>query len=128
MPKDDSMEVRIALVEAKVDDLLFKAIELRRDSVSPADFSHFQREVDGIRSEVERVRLDAGAHFLRMEDRIIRLERDYERLNERLAFAQAEYVSKAELHKTISRSLVKCIALQTAINAGMLMIVVQFLR
>ncbi|KQZ44114.1 hypothetical protein [Duganella sp. Root1480D1] len=128
MPKDDSMEVRIALLETKVDDLLFKAIELRRDSVTPADISHFQREVDCIRDDVERVRLDAGARFLRMEDRIIRLERDYERLNERVASAQAEYVSKAELHKTISKSLVKSIALQTAINAAMLMIVVQFLR
>lgn len=55
-------------------------------------------------------------------------ERDYERLNQQVACAHAEYVSNAELHKAINKSLLKSIALQTAINAAMLMIVVQFLR
>jgi hypothetical protein len=49
-------------------------------------------------------------------------------LNQQVASAHAEYVSNAELHKAINKSLLKSIALQTAINAAMLMIVVQFLR
>ena len=128
MPKDDSMEVRMALLETKVDDLLYRAVELRRDSVTPADFMSFRREVDNIRTDVERVRIEAGAHFLRMEDRIIRLEKDYERLNQRVESAHAEFVSSAELQRAINKTILKGIAIQTAINVAMISVVVQFLR
>lgn len=107
MPKDENMDVRIAVLESKVDDLLGKVAQLQQEMATKADIANLQRQIDLLRGDSERSRAEADA-----------------RLDQRLK----QFATKAEVRKDMLIFALGIITVQTAINAAMISAVVQFLR
>jgi len=117
MPKDESMDVRIAILESKVDDLLGKFAEFKRDYATKAEFADLQRQIDGIRADIEG-----------LDRRLQRLEERMTRLEQRIESEFRQVATKAEVRKDLLTFARGIITVQTAINAAMITVVVQFLR
>jgi len=118
MPKDESMDVRITILDLKVDDLIGKVATIQQEMATKSDIVNLQRQLDAmerqlvdLRGEIERSAANAS---LRLEQR---LESEIKQL-----------ASKAELQKAINKAILKGSAIQTAINMAMISVVVQFLR
>ncbi|MTW13351.1 hypothetical protein GM658_22330 [Pseudoduganella eburnea] len=124
MPKDESMDVRIAILESKVDDLLGKFEEFKRDYATKAEFADLQRQIEGIRADVERL----DRRVQRLEERIAHLEERMTRLEQRIESEFKQVATKAESRKDLLTFALGIITIQTAINAAMITAVVQFLR
>lgn len=124
MSKDDSMEVRIAMLETKVDDLLVKVAELRRDMATKIELVDLQRQIEALKGEIARI----DARLERIEERIGRLEERLARLEQRFESEFKQLATKADIKKEMLALALWVITIQTAINAAMISGVVQFLR
>lgn len=118
MPNDESMDVRIAVLELKVDDLLGKMAGLQQAMATKSDIANLQRQLDGLqrlldalRSELERFRVEVEA-----------------RIDQRFESAFKQFATKAEVRKELLAFALGIVTVQTAINAAMISAVVQFLR
>lgn len=118
MPKDENMDVRIAILEAKVNDLLGKAAQLQREMATTTDIANVQRQLDGLQRQIET---------LQSESERLRAEAEA-RIDQRFESAFKQFATKAEVRKDLLTFALGIITVQTAINAAMLMIVVHFLR
>lgn len=101
MPKDDSMDVRIAILESMVDDLIHQVAAMRRDLATKSDVADLQRQIDGLHGEVERLRTETEVRFQRIEERIARLEERLTRLEQKFDSEFKQLASKAEVRKDL---------------------------
>ena len=124
MSKDDSMEVRIAMLETNADDLVIKVAELRREIVTKAEFADLQRQIGALKADIARLE----TRIERLEERIARLEDRMARLEQRIESEFKQMLTKAEMRKDLLTAALGIIAVQTAFNAAMISVVVQLFR
>lgn len=131
MSKDDSMEVRIAMLETKVDDLFIKIAQIRHEMATKADIALLQLQIDSLKADFARME----ARIERLEERIGHLEERMTRLEQLLVseFKQVATKSdllalKAEMRKELIALALGIITVQSVISAAMIAAVVQILR
>ena len=125
MPKDESMDVRIAVLESKVDDLLGKVAELQQAMATRSDIASLQRQLDGLQRQLDGMQRQLDN--LRSESERTRVEFEA-RIEQRFESAFKHFATKAEVRKELLTFALGIVTVQTAINAAMISAVVQFLR
>ncbi len=122
MPKDENMDVRIAIVESKVDDVLGKIAELQRhveaNMATKTDIANLQRELDGLQRQLDSMRSESAGALAAAEAR----------LQQRLESELKQFATKAEVRKDFLIFALGIITVQTAINGAMVSAVVQLFR
>lgn len=124
MSKDDSMEVRIAMLETKVDDLFIKIAQIRHEMATKADIAILQQQIDALKADFARLE----RRVEKLEERMGRLEDRMTRLEQLITSEFKQMVTKAEMRKDLLTTALGIITIQTAVNAGIIAAVVQFLR
>jgi len=118
MPKDESMDVRIAVLESKADDLLGKVAGLQQAMATKADIANLQRQLDGLQRQLEILRSEFERFRVEIEARI----------DQRFESAFKQFATRAEVRKELLTFALGIVTVQTAVNAAMISAVVQFLR
>ena len=134
MSNDDNSEVRVALLESKVDNLLAAVAELRRDSATKDDIASLQRQIDALREAVKQLDARIGQIELRIaliEQRLDHIEAILPTLatREELLAVKAELKveMKAEFRRLLLIFAFAIITIQTSLVAGLLALFARFL-
>lgn len=118
------MEVRIAMLETKVDDLFDKIAEIRRDMATKADIANLQRQIDEVKAGLARLE----GRIERLEERIGRLEDRLARLEQRIESEFKQLATKEEMRKDMLTMALGIISAQAVMTATLITAVLQILR